>query len=104
MTPAASSRRTRSSDARGDSPTVCASFWIVERPSRCSAARILTSSRSNADGRLAAMNVLILVERLVLDRHRIVQREPAAVGIDGLAGDIARVRRSEEEGDRRDLV
>ena len=47
-------------DARGDSPTVCASFWMVERPSRCSAARILTSIRSNADGRLPAMNVLTL--------------------------------------------
>ena len=49
--------RTRSSDARGDSPTVCASFWMVERPSRCRAARILTSMRSSAGGRLAAMDV-----------------------------------------------
>ena len=58
IAPEASSRRTRSSDARGDNPTVCASFWMVERPSRCKAARILTSIRSNAGGRLAAMNSL----------------------------------------------
>src|SRR5882757_7596163 len=57
MTPESSSRRTRSSVARGDRATVSASFWMVERPSRCSAARILTSMRSSAGGRLAAMNV-----------------------------------------------
>src|SRR3954470_17966975 len=146
MMPAASSRRTRSSDARGDSPTVCASFWMVERPSRCRAARILTSMRSSAGGRLAAMDALNqlgliwsrwlssprkrgpivpripasgilgsrlrgndvgengLVQRFVLDRHGVVEREPAAVGIDGLAGDVAGVRRREEDRDRRDLV
>src|SRR5229473_5971003 len=60
MTPEASRRRTRSSDARGESPTVCASFWMVERPSRWSAARILTSMRSNAGGRLAAIDVCFL--------------------------------------------
>src|SRR2546430_16628192 len=57
MTPESSSRRTRSSVARGDRATVSASFWMVERPSRCSAARILTSMRSSAGGRLAGMNV-----------------------------------------------
>src|SRR5258707_2193930 len=60
MTPEASRRRTRSSDARGESPTVCASFWMVERPSRWSAARILTSMRSRAGGRLAAIDVYFL--------------------------------------------
>src|SRR5260370_36338408 len=44
------------------------------------------------------------VERFVLDRHRIVQGEPAAVGIDGLRGDIARVLRSEEDGNGGDFV
>src|SRR5262247_3430873 len=118
MTPEASSRRTRSSEARGESPTACASFWTVERPSRWSAARILTSMRSSAGGRLAAMVVFNqlglsamvvvpaeagthrathpglwdtgfplarerhrkngLVERVVLHRHRVVEREPAA--------------------------
>src|SRR5262245_11026852 len=112
MTPEASRRRTRSSDARGDSPTVCANFWMVERPSRWSAARILTSMRSNAGGRLAAIDVcfpldvdaLPSVERFVLDRHGLVEREPAAVGVDRLPGDIACLRRSEEDGNRRDLV
>src|SRR5205823_9657855 len=53
------SRRTRSSEARGDNPTVCASFWMVERPSRCSAARIFTSMRSRAGGRLAGIDVYV---------------------------------------------
>src|SRR5215468_6628074 len=164
MTPEASSRRTRSSDARGESPTACASFWMVERPSRWSAARILTSMRSNAGGRLAAIDVcfpldvgqfvgrawaaararyhtsrcrpresgdlysrgggygsplsrgrqymslcvgsrdIASLERLVLDRHGVVEREPAAVGVDRFPGDIACLRRSEEDGNRRDLV
>src|SRR5712692_8865055 len=81
--------------------------------------------RSNAGGRLAAIDVcfpqmcLIFfgqpvsaspenappsVERFILDRYGIVQREPAAVGVDGLPGDIACLLRSEEDGNRRDLV
>src|SRR6516164_511375 len=125
MTPEASSRRTRSSDARGESPTACASFWMVERPSRWSAARILTSMRSNAGGRLAAIDVCFplgvsyafgqpvsaspedaapSLERFILDWHGVVERQPAAVGVDRLPGDIACLLRSEEDGNRRDLV
>src|SRR5262249_33324165 len=125
MTPEASRRRTRSSDARGESPTVCANFWMVERPSRWSAARILTSMRSNAGGRLAAIDVYFpldvphifgrpacalpenappSVERFILDRHGVVERQPGAVGVDRLPGDIACLLRSEEDGNRRDLV
>jgi len=37
------------------SPTRPASFCTVERPSRCNAARILTSIRSSAGGRRTAM-------------------------------------------------
>src|SRR5882757_1646314 len=99
MTPDASRRRTLSSDARGDNPTVSASFWMVERPSRCSAARILTSMRSSAEARFAAINVSISVERFVRYRHRIVQAEPAAVGVDGLPGDIACGGRGKKDRD-----
>src|SRR5262249_27725395 len=123
MTPEASRRRTRSSDARGESPTVCANFWMVERPSRWSAVRILTSMRSKAGGRLAAIDVCFpldashvfgqpvpaspenappSLERFILDRHGVVEREPAAVGVDRLPGDIACLLRSEEDGNRRD--
>src|SRR5258707_1505282 len=104
MMPAASSRRTRSSEARGDSPTVCASLWMVERPSRCRAARILTSMRSKAGARLAAMSTFASVEGLLLDRHGIVEREPAAVGVDRLPGHIARLRSGKEDGDGHDLI
>src|SRR5215470_19065991 len=100
MIPASSRRRTRSSVARGDSATACASFWMVERPSRCSAARILTSMRSNAGGRFAAIAGLNLVGH----GHRVVQAEPAAVGVDSLPRDIARFGRGEEDRDGRDLV
>src|SRR5205823_5285223 len=41
---------------------------------------------------------------LLLHRHRVVQREPAAVRIDRLAGDVARLLRGEECRDRGDLV
>src|SRR5262249_41909293 len=44
------------------------------------------------------------LERLLLDRHGVVEREPAAVGVDRFPGDIACLRRSEEDGNRRDLV
>src|SRR5262249_28855205 len=125
MTPEASRRRTRSSDARGESPTVCANFWMVERPSRWSAASILTSMRSNAGGRLAAIDVcfpldvshvfgqpvtaspamaLPSVGRFLLARIGGVDSVPAACGVDRRPGDIACLRRSEEDGNRRDLV
>src|SRR5262245_8083866 len=55
MMPAASSRRTRSRHGLAVKPTILASFCMVERPSRCSETRILTSMRSNAGGRLTAM-------------------------------------------------
>src|ERR1700751_4116220 len=100
MMPAPSTPRPRSSEARGDKPTACASFWMVERPSRWSAARILTSMRSSAGGRLAAL----LVQRCVLHRHRVIQNEPAAVGINGLPGNVARVVRRQEDRDGGDLV
>ena len=41
--------------------------------------------------------------RSALDRHRVVQRQPAAIGIDGLAGDVARLVGRQEGGDRGDL-
>src|SRR5438552_2279919 len=104
ITPAASSRRTRSSEARGDSPTVCASFWMVERPSRCKATRILTSMRSRAGARLAAMNHLPSVEGLLLDRHRIVERKPAAIGVDRLSRHVACLRGGKEDSNRCDLI
>src|SRR6516162_9763615 len=98
--PAASSRRTRSRQARGDSATVAASFSLVERPSRCKAAKILMSIRSSAGGRLTAIGASIGI----LDRNRIVEAEPAAVSIYGVAGDVARVIGSEKHRDRGDLL
>src|SRR5262249_48126294 len=44
------------------------------------------------------------LQRLLLDRHGVVEREPAAVGVDRLPGDIACLLRGEEDGNRRDLV
>src|SRR5262249_47653400 len=55
MMPDASSRRTRSRQARAESPTAADSFWIDMRPLRWSAARILTSIRSSAGVRFATM-------------------------------------------------
>src|SRR5580658_9952998 len=52
MMPAASSRRTRSRQGRAESPTRSANFWMVLRPSRCSAARILMSIASRLRGRV----------------------------------------------------
>src|SRR5438034_200681 len=104
ITPAASSRRTRSSEARGESPAVCASFWMVERPSRCRAARILTSMRSRAGARLAAMKFLPSVEGLLLDRHGIVERKPAAIGVDRLPRHVACLRGGKEDSNRGDLI
>src|SRR5262245_57601629 len=144
MIPETSSRRTRSRQARAERPAVADNFWIDSRPSRCSAASILTSIRSSAGERVATMATLLmrrappcppstlerlatlktwmagtspattmwrvidnfcrLAERLVLHGDRIVQPEPPAVGVDGLAGDVARIVRGEEDRDRGDLV
>src|SRR6476660_4630549 len=99
MTPAASSRRTRSSDARGDNPTVCASFWMVERPSRCKAARILTSIRSNAARRPPALDRIDvrILAALQRDGRSTIQKLAQTVGLSPRAS-LERVRRLEAAG------
>src|SRR5262245_6792265 len=78
MIPAASSRRTRSSAGRDDSPMVWASFWMVERPSRCSVARILMSMRSSAGERFTRSPPGVDQNRLaVLGAHDL----PVPVGL-----------------------
>src|SRR5579864_3177131 len=67
MIPAACRRRTRSRQGRGESPTTPASFWIVIRPSRCSAERILTSIASNPRACFIGMD-----PRRRDDRHAII--------------------------------
>ena len=49
-------------------------------------------------------HTLVSLQRLLLDRHGVVERKPAAVGVDSLPGHIARRGRGEKDGDRGDLV
>src|SRR5215467_5721916 len=71
---AASSRRTRSRHGRGVSPTVSASLAMVVRPLRCSAARILTSMRSNAGARRTVMDVAKPARLFGSGRHEKIRR------------------------------
>src|SRR6266496_5177910 len=70
MIPAVSSRRTRSRQGRGDSPTVSANFWIVERPLRCKTARILMSILSNEGGRFGGIIITHNLDWLAQVAHR----------------------------------
>ena len=43
-------------------------------------------------------------ECLVLHRHRVVEPEPAAVGVDRLPGEVTRIGARQEDGNTCDLV